>query len=977
MLTCQNQRLNIMKLNLNISEKFEQRHNGSNEAQIAEMLQTIGADSVEQLINETVPASIRLEKDLNLPKAKSEAEFLADFKALAQKNKVFKSYIGMGYHDTYTPNVILRNILENPGWYTAYTPYQAEIAQGRLEMLINFQTTVMDLTGMEIANASLLDEGTAAAEAMSMFLGLRKGKKKKANTFFVSELCHPQTIDILKTRATPLEVNLLIGNHETVDLSNEDIFGALLQYPASNGEVYDYTNWIASAEELEIKTAVATDLLGLTLLKAPGEMGADAVVGSAQRFGVPMGYGGPHAAFFATREKFKRQIPGRIIGVSQDSEGNKAYRMALQTREQHIRREKATSNICTAQVLLGVMAAAYSVYHGAEGLKSITERIYGLTELLKVSLEQSGFKIQNQNHFDTLQIAVDNKAKVQEVAESKEMNFRYFEENFIGISLDETTTIEDIQNIVAVLAEAESKTNATDFATLSQNIELNLPENLVRTSEYLTHPVFSENRSEHAMLRYLKKLENKDISLVHSMIPLGSCTMKLNATVEMIPVTWREFGGLHPFAPQNQTEGYQQLFTELSDWLAEITGFAGVSLQPNSGAQGEYAGLMTIRAFHQSNNEGHRNIALIPSSAHGTNPASAVMSGMKVVVVNCDEKGNVILSDLREKAEKHKDNLATLMVTYPSTHGVFEEDIMEICQTIHEFGGQVYMDGANMNAQVGLTSPANIGADVCHLNLHKTFCIPHGGGGPGMGPIGVTSHLVPFLPNHSLVSVSETSKETAVSAAPYGSASILTISHAYISLMGADGLKRATELAIINANYLKDRLSAHYPILYTGTNGRSAHEFIADCRDFKKVGIEVADIAKRLMDYGFHAPTVSFPVAGTLMIEPTESETKEELDRFAEALIAIRAEIAEVEAGTASQENNIVMNAPHTAEMLLNTNWDKPYSREQAAYPLPYLKEAKVFPASAKIDNAYGDRNLVCSCIPIEQYAEEEAVAMV
>jgi glycine dehydrogenase len=972
-----------MALNLNHSEKFSQRHN-SNSADNAEMqtmLATIGVKSLDELIDKTVPENIRLKKALNLPSAQSETDFLADFKKLASKNKVFKSFIGTGYYDTFTPNVILRNVLENPAWYTAYTPYQAEIAQGRMEALINFQTLVMDLTGMEIANASLLDEGTAAAEAMTMLHSLRKGNKKNANTFFVSELCHPQTINVLLTRANPLGIKLLIGNHETLDLTQEDIFGLFLQYPATNGEVYDYTNLIASAKELNIFTAVATDLLALTILTPPGEMGADVVVGSAQRLGVPMGYGGPHAAFFATKDEYKRQIPGRIIGVSIDSEGNKAYRMALQTREQHIRREKATSNICTAQVLLSVMASMYAVYHGPKGLRTIAERVYGLSELLKLGLEKLGYQVINKYHFDTITLKVKSaevRNNLRKAAEKAQMNFRYLGTNVISIALDETKTLADVKEIFKIfqgITEGLDAKKKTAFTTAvkswEKNLELRLPENLIRQSEYMTHPVFNTHHTEHSMLRYMKALENKDLSMVHSMIPLGSCTMKLNATAEMIPVTWAEFGGIHPFAPREQAEGYSELFKNLEAWLCEVTGFAAVSLQPNSGAQGEYAGLMTIRNYLIAKGEGHRNVALIPASAHGTNPASAVMAGMQVVVTKTDERGNIDVADLKTQAEKYKENLACLMVTYPSTHGVFEETIQEICEIIHQNGGQVYMDGANMNAQVGLTSPAMIGADVCHLNLHKTFCIPHGGGGPGMGPIGVAAHLAPHLPNHSVIAISK-NKATAVSAAPWGSASILTISYAYISMMGGEGLTEATKHAIMNANYLKARLENHYKVLYTGSNGTCAHEFILDCRDFKAQGVEVADIAKRLMDYGFHAPTVSFPVAGTLMIEPTESESKDELDRFAEALIAIREEIREIEEGKAEAGNNVVVNAPHTAKMVMADNWSKPYLREKAAYPLAYVKANKFWPSVAKIDNAYGDRNLVCACIPIEEYASEE-----
>ncbi len=961
-----------MKINVNNTEKFENRHISADEAQIAAMLQTVQAASMEELIEQTIPANIRLSKSLHLPPAQGEYEFLKNFKTLAQKNKVFKSYIGLGYHPCITPTVILRNILENPGWYTAYTPYQAEISQGRLEAIVNFQTMVMDLTQMEIANASLLDEATAAAEAMHLLLAVKSKAKKDANLFFVSDRCLPQTIDLLRTRTAPLGVELVVGDYLKIDVTNPNLFGILLQYPAKDGEVIDYTNFISAAHEHDVKVVVAADLLSLTVLKAPGEMGADVVVGSAQRFGVPMGYGGPHAAFFATKDEYKRQIPGRIIGLSKDAQGNNAYRMALQTREQHIRREKATSNICTAQVLLAVMAGAYAVYHGAEGLRKIGERVYGLTQLLEKGLKMLGFKAKNATHFDTLTIELESQALQQEIqtlATLQQINFLYEGEKHVGISLNETTTVADVKQILEIFAQAIKKELNFNVSKLAESIENQIPENLQRKTPYLTHPVFNTYHSEHEMLRYLKYLENKDISLVHSMISLGSCTMKLNATTEMIPVTWAEFGNLHPFAPKNQALGYQELFANLEKWLSEITGFAGISLQPNSGAQGEYAGLMVIRAYHLANGNGHRNIALIPSSAHGTNPASAVMAGMKVVVVKCDENGNVDVEDLRAKAIAHKEDLACLMVTYPSTHGVFEEAITEICQLVHENGGLVYMDGANMNAQVGLTSPANIGADVCHLNLHKTFCIPHGGGGPGMGPIGVVEKLVPFLPKHPLVEVGGKQGITPVSAAPYGSASILTISYAYIAMMGAEGLTNATKMAILNANYIKDRLKEHYPILYVGKNGRCAHELIVDCRQFKQsAGIEVEDIAKRLMDYGFHAPTVSFPVAGTLMIEPTESETKEELDRFCDAMIQIREEISEIEQGIYDKTNNVLKHAPHTQTVVIADHWERPYSREKAAYPLPYLRRNKVWATVSRIDSAFGDRNLVCSCAPIEEY---------
>ncbi|TAD96341.1 MAG: glycine dehydrogenase (aminomethyl-transferring) [Bacteroidetes bacterium] len=961
-----------MQINIHHQESFSDRHIGSDSEIIAQMLNFVQANSLEELISQTIPSAIRLAKDLDLPKAQSENEFLQSFKQIAQKNKVFKSYIGLGYNDCITPNVILRNVLENPAWYTAYTPYQAEIAQGRLEALINFQTVIMDLTGMEIANASLLDEGTAAAEAMALLFATKSKNKKNANQFFVSELCLPQTIDVLKTRSQPLGIELVIGNHQHIDITSEQIFGVLLQYPAANGEVYDYTPFISAAHEYEAKVVLAVDLLALTMLKSPAEMGADVVVGSSQRFGIPMGYGGPHAAFFATKDEYKRQLPGRIIGISIDAQGNSAYRMALQTREQHIRREKATSNICTAQVLLAVMAGFYATYHGADGLKKIALRVHGLTHLLSKALNEIDFETVNNHYFDTLKIKVQSekqKLQIKALAENKGMNFRYFEDSFIGISLNETTIYADIEEILAVFGTTSLKNSKVSLQELSQELYINIPKDLIRSSVFLTHPVFNTYRTEHEMLRYLKYLENKDLSLVHSMISLGSCTMKLNATAEMIPVTWAEFGKIHPFAPANQTEGYAEMLSNLEKYLCEITGFQAVSLQPNSGAQGEYAGLMTIRAYHAHRNESHRNIALIPSSAHGTNPASAVMAGMKVVIVNCDEQGNIDVQDLKNKAEQNASNLAALMVTYPSTHGVFEESIIEICDFIHQKGGLVYMDGANMNAQVGLTNPANIGADVCHLNLHKTFCIPHGGGGPGMGPIGVNAKLADFLPNH-VFNPAHKNGISAVSAAHYGSASILTISYAYIVMMGSAGLKLATQIAILNANYIKERLSSHYSVLYIGKNGRCAHEMIIDCRQFKKVGIEVEDIAKRLMDYSFHAPTVSFPVAGTMMIEPTESESKIELDRFCDAMIAIRAEILEVENGTADAKNNVLKNAPHTQAVITADEWEKPYSRQKAAFPLNYLKNAKFWASVGRIDSAYGDRNLICSCAPVENYAE-------
>jgi glycine dehydrogenase len=962
-----------MKINLQSQEKFEGRHHGKSKRELSEMLEKVGVSSLDELIDQTVPAGIRLPENLRLPKSKSEHAFLHDFKKLANQNVIFKSYIGMGYYDTLTPNVILRNILENPAWYTAYTPYQAEIAQGRLEMLLNFQTVVTDLTGMEIANASLLDEATAAAEAMTMLHSARPAAKKKADTFFVSELCHPQTIDLLYTRATPVGIKVVVGNHLTFDLTQENIFGALVQYPATNGEVLDYTPFIAAAHELNVFVSVAADLLSLTLLKAPGEMGADVVVGSSQRFGVPMGYGGPHAAFFATKDAFKRQLPGRIIGVSVDAEGNRALRMALQTREQHIRREKATSNICTAQVLLAVMAGAYAVYHGPEGLKHIAARTHGLTKLFAETVKKFNFHVLTNEYFDTVTIQTPLAKKLKEESAKWGVNLRHYPypDNRVGVSFDEGKTFEDVIKLLNLFADVSGFLGEMK---IDEEQEISISPEVARSTTYLTHPVFSMYHTEHEMLRYLKSLESKDLSLVHSMISLGSCTMKLNATAEMIPVTWPEFGAIHPFAPVEQTRGYQLMFKELNEWLCEITGFAAMSLQPNSGAQGEYAGLMVIRAYHASRGDGHRNVALIPSSAHGTNPASAVMAGMKVVVTKCDERGNIDVADLRAKAEQYSSELACLMVTYPSTHGVFETDIKEICALIHEHGGQVYMDGANMNAQVGLTSPGMIGADVCHLNLHKTFCIPHGGGGPGMGPIGVAEQLVPFLPGHVNLDA-KVGKGGAVSAAPYGSASILTISYAYIAMMGSEGLTNATKMAILNANYIKERLNGHYEVLYTGKSGRCAHEMILDCRPFKSVGVEAEDIAKRLMDYGYHAPTLSFPVAGTLMIEPTESESQAELDRFCDTMIAVRNEIREVEDGSADRVENVLKYAPHTSRVVLADDWSRPYSREKAAFPLPHLRFSKFWPSVSRVDSAYGDRNLICSCIPVEAYAEQEEVA--
>ena len=960
-----------MKLNIDYQEKFQSRHIAPNEADTAKMLKTIGVSSLDELIEQTVPEGIRLKNPLNLPAAKSEFDYLNTLKQTASKNKVFKSYIGQGYYDVIVPGVIQRNILENPGWYTQYTPYQAEIAQGRLQALLNFQTMVVDLTGMEIANASLLDEGTAAAEAMFMQYSLRKNQQ--ANVFFVSQELFPQTIDILKTRSEPYGIELQIGDHNTVELT-ENMFGAIVQYPAGEGEVYDYKDYAAKAHEKGIKLTVVADLMSLVLLTPPGEWGADIVVGNTQRFGVPMGFGGPHAAFFATKEEYKRSLPGRIIGVTIDSAGDYALRMALQTREQHIRRDKATSNICTAQALLAIMAGMYAVYHGPQGLKLIAQRIHGLTVLLADSLKELGYEQLNKSFFDTVKFDLGELAgPLHGEAVNNEMNLHY-KGSVVTISLDETTSVEDIKTIVRFFAKVKGKTlNDVNIEELKGNIQTVIQTELQRTSAYLTHKLFNSHHSEHEMLRYIKSLEAKDLSLCHSMIALGSCTMKLNATTEMVPVTWAEFSKMHPFAPADQTGGYMQLFDELNKWLSEITGFASMSLQPNSGAQGEYAGLMVIRAYHEDRGDFHRNIALIPSSAHGTNPASGAMAGMKIVVVKCDDNGNIDVADLKAKAEQHKDDLSCLMVTYPSTHGVFEESIIEICEIIHQNGGQVYMDGANMNAQVGLTSPANIGADVCHLNLHKTFCIPHGGGGPGMGPIGVAKHLVPFLPGHAVVNIDKGKSIHAVSSAPWGSASILIISHAYIAMMGAEGLTNATRYAILNANYIKARLHHHYPVLYTGAHGRCAHEMILDCRAFKNFGIEVTDIAKRLMDYGFHAPTVSFPVAGTVMVEPTESEPKHELDRFCDAMIAIRHEIDDVEKGLSDKVNNPLKNSPHTAAVITANEWEHPYTRQKAAFPLPYVSEYKFWPSVGRVNDTYGDRTLICSCPPLSDYEFEES----
>ncbi|WP_113661543.1 aminomethyl-transferring glycine dehydrogenase [Pedobacter nanyangensis] len=959
-----------MSLNIHYQENFKDRHIAPNEADTKAMLETVGVNSIDELIEQTVPAAIRLKQGLNLPEAKSEVDYLSSLKQTASLNKVFKSFIGQGYYDNITPGVILRNVFENPGWYTQYTPYQAEIAQGRLQALLNFQTMVIDLTGMEIANASLLDEGTAAAEAMFMQYSLRK--KEQGNKYFVSEAIFAQTIDILKTRANPFGIELVIGNHETFEPTAE-FFGAIVQYPAGNGEVYDYSSFATALHEQSVKLTVIADLLSLTLLTPPGEWGADVVVGTTQRFGIPMGFGGPHAAYFATKDEYKRSIPGRIIGVTIDSNDNYALRMALQTREQHIRRDKATSNICTAQALLAIMAGFYAAYHGPKGLKLIAERTHGLTISLAESLKAIGYKVNNQAYFDTIEVELgDLKGAIHKDCLDNNINLNY-QGDKATISLDETTNFADVSLLVRIFSKV--KAIATDSVVVVDKVSTTIPTELQRTSEYLTHPVFNSHHSEHEMLRYIKSLEAKDLSLCHSMIALGSCTMKLNATTEMIPVTWPEFSKIHPFAPSDQVLGYYTVFDELDKWLSEITGFASMSFQPNAGAQGEYAGLMVIRAYHQDRGDHHRNIALIPASAHGTNPASAAMAGMKIVVVKSTEKGEIDVEDLKAKAKEHAENLSCLMVTYPSTHGVFEESIIEICKVIHENGGQVYMDGANMNAQVGLTSPANIGADVCHLNLHKTFCIPHGGGGPGMGPIGVAEHLVKYLPGHAVVDIQKEKSIHAVSSAPWGSASILLISHAYIAMMGADGLTNATKYAILNANYMKARLEQHYPVLYAGANGRCAHEMILDCRGFKNFGIEVVDIAKRLMDYGFHAPTVSFPVAGTLMVEPTESEPKHELDRFCDALIAIRSEISQVENGGLDKVDNPLKNAPHTAAVVTGNEWNHDYSRQTAAFPLPYVAAYKFWPSVGRVNDSHGDRSLICACPPLESYIEEEATA--
>jgi len=952
------------------SAPFSSRHIGLSDQDIAKMLQTIKEDSIESLIAKTIPNSIRLAKPLRLSQPMSEYQYINHLTEVASKNKVYKSYIGLGYYNTKVPAVIQRNILENPAWYTAYTPYQAEIAQGRLEALLNFQTMVSDLTGMDLANASLLDEGTAVAEAMSLMYHGRGKELKKVNAkkIFVADDCFPQTLDVLKTRSEPLGIELIIGDASTYDFS-DDIFGAVLQYPSINGEVKDYREFASKVHAKGALLTVAADLLSLALFTPPGEWGADIVCGTTQRFGIPMGFGGPHAAYFATRDSFKRSIPGRIIGLSVDMDGKAALRMALQTREQHIKRDRATSNICTAQVLLAVMASMYAVYHGKDGIRKIAEGVHNYASTLAKEIKNFGYNVINSNYFDTLLIE-DKDGKVDELlafAAEHRINLRKVNSTKLSISLNETVELHELNNLIRLFAEFKGK-SFSSVENAKGNSTAN--EKLIRTSSYLSHPIFNSYHSETEMMRYIKRLENKDFSLVHGMIPLGSCTMKLNAATELLPLTWGEFANIHPFAPQNQTEGYLEMLHDLERDLSEITGFYRTSLQPNSGAQGEYAGLMVIRAYHMSRNDHHRNIAIIPSSAHGTNPASAVMAGMKVVVTKCDEAGNIDFDDLKEKVELHKDNLAALMITYPSTHGVFEESVIEITDLIHEHGGQVYMDGANMNAQVGLTSPGNIGADVCHLNLHKTFAIPHGGGGPGMGPIGVAKHLAPFLPSNPIIKIGEKEAISSISATPYGSALVLLISYAYIKMLGEEGLRKSTEAAILSANYIKQQLEGDYPILYQGENKTVAHEMILDCRQFKQsAGIEVVDIAKRLIDYGFHAPTVSFPVGGTLMVEPTESESIAELDRFIAAMKSIRLEIKSIEDGVARKDNNLLKNAPHPEYMCTSDEWNLPYTRSQAAYPMENQRGNKFWASVRRVDDAYGDRNLICSCPSIEEYA--------
>jgi len=956
--------------NYDFYDQFVDRHVGLNQDDIQKMCSIIGVKDLDELIEKTIPSSIRLKNNLELDNPLTEYELLKQLHNIASRNKIFKCYIGLGYYPTITPSVIKRNILENPGWYTQYTPYQAEISQGRLEALLNFQTMIIDLTGMPIANASLLDEATAAAEAMTMFYNARKSNKKNSNVFFISEEVFPQTIDVLKTRSEPLGIKLRIGNHNEIDLT-DDIYGLLVQYPTADGEIYDYSDLFEKAEKKGIYKVVAADLLSLALLTPPGEIGADVVVGSSQRFGVPMGYGGPHAAYFAAKEDFKRQIPGRIIGVSIDADGNRALRMALQTREQHIKREHATSNICTAQVLLAIMAGMYGVYHGPKGIKAIAERIHYFASYLDKGLKLLGLEQINKFYFDTLKIRLSSKEEVESIrnkALENRINLRYIDEITIGVSISEVDTINDINLILKIFADIKNiKINLNEIV-VSENL---FPERINRKSSFMNHPVFNSYYSETEMMRYIKSLENKDLSLTTSMISLGSCTMKLNAASELFGITIPEFSELHPFIPRDQAEGYSFIINELEKDLSKITGFDAVSLQPNSGAQGEYTGLMVIREFHKSRGDFERNVVLIPSSAHGTNPASAVMAGSKVVVVKCDDKGNIDIIDLKQKADQYKDTLSALMVTYPSTHGVFEEEIVEICKVIHDNGGLVYMDGANLNAQLGLTNPAFIGADVCHLNLHKTFAIPHGGGGPGMGPIAVSKRLEPFLPSHPIIKTGGEKAINAVSAAPWGSANILIISYAYIKMLGANGLTHSTKIAILNANFLKTKLSKYYPVLYSGKNGFVAHELIFDTRGLKNIsGVDVEDIAKRLMDYGFHAPTVSFPVPGTLMVEPTESESLTELNRFCDAMISIRNEIDEIEKGVLDKIDNPLKNSPHTEQMVINDNWDHKYSRMKAAFPLEFISKNKFWPKVRRVNNAYGDRNLVCSCLPISEYEE-------
>jgi glycine dehydrogenase len=948
---------------------FVNRHIGPSDSAIQEMLDTIGLESLDQLIDEAVPQAIRLAGNLNLPDPCSESEAIGELRKIAEQNQIYRSYIGMGFSNCTTPPVIQRNILENPGWYTAYTPYQAEIAQGRLEALINFQTLIADLTGLEIANASMLDEGTAAAEAMTL-CQRSLPRKSKANIFFVSKRCHPHVIDVVQTRANSLDIEVLVGDHQGYDFS-EETFGVLVQYPTTDGQIIDYAPFFTRAHEAGAMTVVSADLLALTLLRPPGEFGADIAIGNSQRFGVPLGYGGPHAAYMATTEDHKRQLPGRLVGVSVDVTGAPAYRLALQTREQHIRRERATSNICTAQVLLAVIASMYAIYHGPDGLRRIARRVQLLTATLTAGLKKLGYAIQEGPVFDTVNVTKGQRtqAEIKAAALSQGINLRYFDNGAVGISLNETTTTGDIEDLLAVFGADDKQ---FDIAQLAAEVKLDYVGPHQRESDFLSHPVFHSYHSETEMLRYMHRLQSKDLSLTHSMIPLGSCTMKLNATTEMYPITWPEFGQIHPFVPQDQAVGYQILHERLEKWLAEITGFSAVSLQPNAGSQGEYTGLLVIRAYHESRGDSQRNICLIPGSAHGTNPASAVLAGMKVVLVRTDKDGNIDIDDLRTKAIKHQDKLAAIMVTYPSTHGVFEEGIRDICQIVHDHGGQVYLDGANMNALVGIAQPGKFGGDVCHLNLHKTFCIPHGGGGPGMGPIGVAKHLAPFLPGHSVVSgVGGDQATGAVSSAPWGSPSILPITYAYIAMMGEAGLTKATKVAILNANYIAHRLDPYYPVLYKGANDRVAHECIIDLRQLNQSsGIGAEDVAKRLMDYGFHAPTMSFPVPGTLMIEPTESESLEELDRFCNALISIRQEIQDIEDGHSDPQDNPVVGAPHTAVMIADDNWDRGYSRMQAAYPVSWVRDNKFWPAVARIDNVYGDRNLFCVCVPIEGYEE-------